>query len=152
MIGTSHDRHFYEIGFTITLRHNSGAHHHVSACKRNFIDDRELRALGDLGSYVSKTIDIQAQDIFAGKRPVDNLERWGFEPKENWGILATENGRKVIPSEQGRYQDYYEAFADAVKTGGEAPVTAAIGARTLVVLDAARQSALEGRSITVEGN
>ena len=39
-----------------------------------------------------------------------------------------------------------------MKTGGEPPVTAAIGARTLAVLDAARQSALEGRSITVEGN
>jgi predicted dehydrogenase len=124
----------------------------VSACKRNFIDDRELRVLGDLGSYVSKTIDIQAQDIFAGKRPIDDLAGWGYEPKENWGILATENGRKVIPSEQGRYHDYYEAFAEAVKTGGEPPVTAKVGARTLAVLDAARQSALEGRSITLEGS
>ena len=70
----------------------------------------------------------------------------------NTGSLATENGQKVIPSEQGRYHDYYEAFADAVKTGGEPPVTAAIGARTLAVLDAARQSALKGLSITVEGN
>lgn len=40
----------------------------------------------------------------------------------------------------------------AVKMGGEPPVTAAIGARTLAVLDAARQSALEGRSVTLEGN
>ena len=141
-----------DVSFTITLRHTSGAHSHVSACKRNFIDDRELRALGDLSSYVSKTIDIQAQDIFAGKRPVDDLAGWGCEPKENWGILATENGQKVIPSEQGRYHDYYEAFAEAVKTGGEPPVTAVVGARTLAVLDAARQSALEGRSVTLEGN
>ena len=141
-----------DVSFTITLRHTSGAHSHVSACKRNFIDDRELRALGDLGSYVSKTIDIQAQDIFAGKRPVDDLAGWGYEPKENWGILATENGRKIVPSEQGRYHDYYEAFAEALKTGVEPPVTAKVGARTLAVLDAARQSALEGRSITLEGS
>jgi predicted dehydrogenase len=141
-----------DVSFTITLRHTSGAHSHVSACKRNFIDDRELRALGDLGSYVSKTIDIQAQDIFAGKRPVDDLAGWGYEPKENWGILATENGRNIVPSEQGRYHDYYEAFAEALKTGVEPPVTAKVGARTLAVLDAARQSALEGRSITLEGS
>ena len=140
-----------DVSFTITLRHTSGAHSHVSACKRSFIDARELCALGDLGSYVSKTIDIQAQDIFAGKRPVDDLAGWGYEPKENWGILATKNGRKVIPSEQGRYHDYYEAFAEAVKTGGEPPVTAKVGARTLAVLDAARQSALEGRSVTLKG-
>ena len=60
-------------------------------------------------------------DIFAGKRPVDDLARWGYEPRENWGILATEKGQKVIPSEQGRYHDYYEAFAEAVKTGGAPP-------------------------------
>ena len=76
----------------------------------------------------------------------------GFEPKENWGILATENGRKIVPSEQGRYHDYYEAFAEALKTGVEPPLTAEVGARTLAVLDAARQSALEGRSITLEGS
>jgi len=29
-----------DVSFTITLRHTSGAHSHVSACKRNFIDDR----------------------------------------------------------------------------------------------------------------
>ena len=40
-----------------------------------------------------------------------------------------------------------------MKTGGDPPpVMAAIGARTLAVLDAARQIALEGRIITVEGN
>ena len=86
------------------------------------------------------------------KRTILSLAGWGYEPNENWGILATKNGRKVIPSEQGRYHDYYEAFAEAVKTGSEPPVTAVVGARTLAVLDAARQSALKGRSITLEGN
>ena len=52
---------------------------------------------------------------------------------------------------QGRYHDYYEAFAEAVETGGEPPVTAKVGARTLAVLDAARQSALEGLSVTLKG-
>ena len=37
-------------------------------------------------------------------------------------------------------------------TGDQPPVTAAVGERTLAVLDAARQSALKGRSITLEGN
>ena len=39
-----------------------------------------------------------------------------------------------------------------ISAGGEPPVTAKVGARTLAVLDAARQSALEGRSINLEGN
>jgi predicted dehydrogenase len=136
-----------DASFTITLRHENGAHSHVSASKLNHIDARELRAYGDLGTYVSSTTDVQAQDIFAGKRPVDDMVAWGFEPETNWGTLHTKAGATRIPSEQGRYHDYYEAFETAVRTGIRPPVTAEEGARTLAVLDAARQSAAEGRSI-----
>lgn len=138
-----------DASFTITLRHESGAHSHVSASKLNHIDARELRAYGDLGAYVSSTIDVQAQDIFAGKRPADDLAVWGYEPEANWGTLHSKAGATLIPSEQGRYHDYYEAFETAVRTGSRPPVTAEEGARTLAVLDAARQSAAEGQSIRI---
>ena len=138
-----------DASFSMTLRHEGGAHSHLSACKLNHIDDRELRAIGDLGSYVSRTIDIQAQDLFAGKRPADDLAAWGYEPEANWGTLRTSAGSKRIPSEQGRYHDYYEAFARAVRTRTPPPVTAETGALTLAVLDAARQSAVQGRSISL---
>lgn len=136
-----------DASFTITLRHESGAHSHVSASKLNHIDARELRAYGDLGVYISSTTDVQAQDIFAGKRPVNDLAGWGYEPRAHWGTLHTQSGAVAVPSEQGRYHDYYEAFEQAVRTGTAPPVTAAEGARTLAVLDAARQSAADGRSV-----
>jgi predicted dehydrogenase len=136
-----------DVGFTITLRHESGAHSHLSASKLNHLDCRELRAYGDKGAYVSSTTDVQAQDIFAGRRPVDDPDGWGREPEANWGTLYSASGRMRIPAEQGRYHDYYEAFATAVLTGTAPPVTAAEGARTLAVLDAARNSAAENRSI-----
>ena len=136
-----------DVSFNITLRHESGAHSHLSACKRNYIDDRELRAIGELGSYVAKSTDVQAQDIFAGKRPVDDLVGWGYEPRENWGVLATASGREFVPSEQGRYHDYYTAFAQSIRDQTAPPVTAETGAKTLSILDAARESAMTGRSI-----
>ena len=138
-----------DAGFTIRLTHESGATSHVEASKLNHVDSREFRAYGDLGFYGSSTTDVQAQAIFAGKRPTDDLAAWGYEPKANWGTLHTARGAEVIPAEQGRYNDYYEAFAKAVRDGTLPPVTAEQGARTLAVLDAARQSALEGRSITL---
>jgi predicted dehydrogenase len=138
-----------DASFNITLRHASGSHSHVSASKLNNIDAREFRAYGDLGCYTSSTIDIQAQAIFAGKRPSQNLMTWGFEPKANWGTLYTATGSEIVPSEQGRYHDYYEAFADAVSKGSPPPVTAAAGTQVLAVLDAARQSAEQGRSIAL---
>ena len=138
-----------DVSFTITLRHESGAHSHLSASKLNHVDARELRAYGDKGCYQSLTTDVQAQDIFAGKRPVDDPDGWGFEPESNWGTLFTKEGQEVVPSEQGRYHDYYAAFARAVRDGTPPPVTAETAAGTLAVLDAARQSAAEGRSIPV---
>lgn len=136
-----------DAGFTITLMHEGGAVSHVEASKLNHIDAREFRAYGDLGFYGSSTTDVQAQAVFAGKRPVDDLTAWGYEPEANWGTLHTTGGTEIIPAEQGRYHDYYEAFAKAVREGTPPPVTAEQGARTLAVLDAARQSAAEGRSI-----
>lgn len=136
-----------DASFTITLRHENGAHSHVSASKLNHIDARELRAYGNLGAYVSSTTDVQAQDIFAGKRPSDDMAAWGYEPKANWGTLHTEAGATPIPSEQGRYHDYYEAFETAVRTGTHPPITAEEAALTLAVLDAARKSAAESQSI-----
>jgi predicted dehydrogenase len=138
-----------DASFTITLRHESGAHSHISASKLNYFNQRELRAYGDKGVYVSHSTDVQAQSIFAGKRPSENLATWGFEPESNWGTLNTADGSKRIPSEQGRYHDYYEAFARAIADGAAPPVTAEAGAMVLAVLDAARKSAEQGCSIPI---
>ena len=133
--------------FTLTLWHRSGVHSHVSASKLNSLNVRELRVYGDKGSYVASGSDVQAQSIFAGKRPADDLRGWGYEPEANWGILRTAAGEERVPAEQGRYHDYYEAFAHAVRTGGRPPVPAEEGAATLAVLDAAQVSAAEERSV-----
>lgn len=136
-----------DASFVIMLNHESGPVSVVSASKLNRLSTRELRAYGDKGAYVSYGTDAQAQQIFAGQRPTDDPDAWGFEPESNWGTLYTDEGPVKVPAEQGRYHDYYAAFAKAVADGTEPPVTAETGARTLAVLDAARQSAEEGRSI-----
>ena len=66
-----------------------------------------------------------------------------------WGILATAHGEQSVPSVQGRYQDFYTQFAAAFRGEGPQPVPAAEGVRTLVVLDAARESAAQGGTITI---
>ena len=138
-----------DASFTITLRHSNGAHSHLSASKLNHLHMRELRAYGDEGSYVALGSDIQAQSLFAGRRPADDPGSWGFEPEANWGTLRTGAGAKRIPAEQGRYHDYYEAFAAAVRTAGPPPVTAEEATSVIAILDAARLSAIEGRSVPI---
>ncbi|WP_102226621.1 Gfo/Idh/MocA family oxidoreductase [Acidimangrovimonas sediminis] len=139
-----------DAGFVLTLRHTSGQHSHISASKLNKLVCRELRAYGAAGSYVAQGTDVQAQAIFAGKRPADDLAGWGYDVEERWGTLNTAEGCVKVPSEQGRYHDYYAAFGRAVRDGAPLPVTAEEGIAVLAVLDAARRSAVEGRTMDVD--
>ncbi|KMK69006.1 Gfo/Idh/MocA family protein [Puniceibacterium sp. IMCC21224] len=138
-----------DAGFVITLRFENGAHGHISASKLNHVTLRELRAYGDKGAFVSHGTDVQAASVMAGRRPARDLTGWGFEPKASWGTLFSAAGAQRIPSEQGRYHDYYEAFEAAVRTATPPPVTAEDGIRTLAILDAARESAQSGRSVSL---
>ena len=138
-----------DAGFCLELEHTSGVRSHVEASKANHIEARELRAYGSDGSYRALGTDVQAQAIFAGRRPVDDLEEWGYEEPARWGLLSTASGEVSVPSEQGRYHDLYAAFGAAIRGEGRQPVPAHDAVRTLAVLDAARLSAERGTSVEV---
>jgi len=127
--------------FVVSLTHRSGVTSQLSASKLNYLDERELRVYGALGSYLARSVDVQARDAISRLRPVDDREGWGREPESAWGILNTAAGSIRVPAEQGDYTDYYERFAEAVRGGGPAPVSATEAVRVLEVLDAARLSA-----------
>ncbi|HVH22036.1 MAG TPA: Gfo/Idh/MocA family oxidoreductase [Pseudonocardia sp.] len=137
--------------FDVSITHRTGVRSRVTASKINHIEDRELRAYGSGGSYVARSTDVQAQAIFAGRRPVDEGERWGYDDPERWGILRTADGATTVPSEQGAYQDYYTRFAAAVAGEGEFPVPAEQAVHTLEVLDAARTSAERNEVVHLSG-
>ena len=136
--------------FTVSLTHAGGARSQVSASKVNHIEDRELRAYGSAGSYVVHSTDVQAQAVFAGRRPADEGEAWGYDAPEHWGTLNTAAGSVRVPSEQRAYQDYYTRFAAALRGDGEFPVPAEQAVHTLEVLDAARASAEQNRVLEVD--
>lgn len=138
-----------DASFTLTLTHANGVHSHLSSTKLNRITRRELTLYGEDGSYTSNGTDVQAQAILAGKRPADDLAAWGYEQPAHWGMLRTVHGEETIPSEQGCYHAYYQAMAEAVRTGGVPPVTAEQAIHTLDILDAAIISAREKRLVTL---
>lgn len=138
-----------DASFCLELEHTSGVRSHVESSKINHIEARELRAYGSEGSYRALGTDVQAQSIFAGHKPVDDPQEWGYEHPSRWGLLATAKGEVSVPSEQGRYHDLYSAFAAAIRGEGRQPVPARDAVRTLAVLDAARLSAEQGTSVEV---
>lgn len=131
-------------GFVVTVLHACGTHSHLSASKLNRLVDREIRVLGADGSYVSSMSDVQTQAILDGRRPAEDPAGWGFEAPERWGTLHTAAGAERVPSAQGSYVDYYERFA-----AGEVPVTGAEAVATVRVLDAARTSHDERRTVAL---
>lgn len=136
-------------GFVIAIEHESGAHSHVSSSKLNHLTSRELRVHGERGSYTSNYSDVQIEAIRAGQEPAGRRNEWGYEVQARWGVLATDAGIRHVPSLQGDYTAYYDAFAHAVESGGQGPVPALEGVAVLEVLDAARASAAEHRTVTV---
>jgi predicted dehydrogenase len=136
-----------DAGFVLQLQHISGVLSVVESSKLNRLSVRELRAYGSRGSYRWVGSDVQAQAIFAGLRPGDDLDGWGYD--ESCGLLATHQGEREVASSQGRYHDFYSRFAAAVRGDVPLPVSAAEGVTTLAVLDAARASAETGRTAEV---
>jgi predicted dehydrogenase len=138
-----------DCGFVVCLDHAGGTTSYLSASKLNHITSRTLRIYGSDGSYRATSSDVQAGDIGLGRSPALDAESWGYEPPQHWGQLETVAGTQTIPSAQGRYQDYYSRFAEAVATGGPLPVEFEEAAAVLDVLDAARLSAAEQRVVTI---
>lgn len=136
-------------GFVISIEHESGAHSHVSSSKLNHLTSRELRVHGERGSYTSNYSDVQIEALRAGIEPAGHRDQWGYEVRSRWGVLATDAGMCHVLSLQGDYAAFYDAFAHGVESGGDGPIPAREGVAVLEVLDAARISAAEHRTVSV---
>lgn len=133
-----------DAAFLLTLVHAGGVVSQLSASKTHHLVRREMVLLGSQGSFVVGGPDVQTAAVLRGERPVGRRAEWGIAGPADWGTLSTGVGRVRVPSAQGDYCAYYEAFAAAIRTRGVPPVGAAEGAAVLAVLDAARSSAASG--------
>ncbi|GAA2396744.1 Gfo/Idh/MocA family oxidoreductase [Streptomyces glaucosporus] len=130
----------------IALHHASGVRSHLWTSATAALLGPRFRVLGSKAAYVKYGLDPQEDALRSGARPVAG-ERWGVEPEPAWGVLGAGDATEPVPSRDGDYPAYYAAVAAALRTGGEPPVTAREAARSLRVLEAARVSAAEGRTV-----
>ncbi|WP_232697205.1 oxidoreductase [Brevibacillus daliensis] len=109
-----------------------------------------LQVHGDKGSYIKHGIDAQ---VPAGQNPrIMTKDKWEKEQGENvYGQLATISNDEMIiekvVSEIGSYQYYYDQMFEAIRLGKEPPVTAEEARKTAILIDAAKKSSLEGKTI-----
>jgi len=100
-------------------------------------------ARGTAGTFQKYGLDPQEDALMKGD--IDTA----VENPETYGRLASPAGERIVPTEPGRWRDYYENFAQAVH--GEAPplVTLPEMRRLLTVFDAARKSAVTGEVMSL---
>lgn len=128
----------------VALTHEGGARSHLWGSWLQSAPGPRFRVTGTAGTYVLAHGDTQEDRLIAGDTPASLGERWGTEPESAAGVLHTGGGVRQVPTERGRWDTFYPAFAAAVRGDGPVPVDARDAVATAVVLEAARTSATTG--------
>ncbi|MDT7787430.1 MAG: scyllo-inositol 2-dehydrogenase [Pseudonocardiales bacterium] len=122
----------------LSLSHEGGVRSHLWMSALAADLGPRFRVLGHDAAYVKHGMDPQEDRLKAGETPAGPA--WGEEPESAWGTLAGKPHR----TEPGAYQDFYAAVA-----AGTAPVSPQDAVTGLEVIEAAKQSATTGDSVTL---
>ncbi|MBG0560296.1 Gfo/Idh/MocA family protein [Actinoplanes aureus] len=135
--------------FFVALHHANGVESHLWGSWRQAGPGPRFRVTGTAGTYISAQLDCQEEVLKSGKSPAKLLDRWGVEPEHRWGHLFRGATGAPVESCRGRWDTFYPAFAAAVLGTGPLPVDPWDSVRAMEILDAARQSATSGASVTL---
>lgn len=106
------------------------------------------------GSFLKSRSDRQETLLLKGAKPSKGA--WCDEPVDESGILTyQENGktiREAVATEEGNYYAYFESVYQSLRHEAPILVSGLDGYKTLLVMDAARQSAREGRWIKIDAD
>jgi len=104
---------------------------------------------GDAGSYIKHGLDVQEDQMKAGRRPGDG--DWGVDPSPAQ-VMRMVDGAAVANScagQPGDYRRYYAAVRDAIADSGRNPVTADEAVSVIELIDLGARSATEQRVLDV---
>jgi scyllo-inositol 2-dehydrogenase (NADP+) len=100
---------------------------------------------GDGGSFVKYGLDPQEEALKGGADPM--AANFGFDPNDGT-LTGADGSRETVPTERGRYLDFYEDVAAAVLDGAPLPVTARQARDVMALIATAKASAREGRQLS----
>ena len=157
------DKTDIEDAFDITLEYPEYSGHGLRAhCRSSMLAcDAAPRFLvhGTKGSFKKWGLDPQEPTLVGGaKVPRMGEGEWLGEPESEWGTLTVapvlaDPGmltRAKVKTELGDYRGYYANVRDAINGTAKLAVTPEDGYRTVKLLEMARESSLEGRTLKVE--
>ena len=137
-----------EDAFEVLLQHVGGVRSQLTGAWRQSAPGPRIRVTGSDATFVlTSPMDGQEDALVAGRTPASEGPEWGTEPESAWGTLHVGDETEVVRSERGRWDQFYEQFAAAVRGEGPVPVDPWDAVATADVLDAARRSAAEGTTV-----
>lgn len=109
--------------FLVLMQHAGGMRSQVTGAWRQSAPGPRFRVSGDEGTFlVTSPMDGQEAALVAGRDPSTEGAEWGREPEAAWGTLHLGTDSEVVPSERGRWDEFYLQFAAAVRGNGPVPV------------------------------
>ncbi|MEV4627955.1 Gfo/Idh/MocA family oxidoreductase [Micromonospora sp. NPDC049523] len=133
--------------FFVALQHTGGVRSQLWGSWVQGAPGPRFRVTGSTGSYLVDGVDGQEDALIAGRSPATEADRWGVEPEHRWGRIQRGETTTVVPTERGRWDTYYPAFAAAVRGTAPVPVDPWDAVASLKVLAAARTSATQAETI-----
>ena len=116
----------------VVLQHASGVQSHLSMNSLAPQPGERFRVTGSTAAWTKRGVDPQEAQLDAGMLPGD--PGYGEEEPAEWGLLGTAASAVAVPTEAGRYQEFYAGFAAAVLEGGSLPVDPADSLRGLEII------------------
>ena len=114
---------------------------------------------GTLGSFKKYGLDPQEPALVAGDKVplMGDSRKWLNEPESEWGVLTvapnpadpTTLTRTPIRTETGDYRNYYANVRDAINGAAQLVVKPEDAYRVIRLLEMARESSSEGRTLPV---
>jgi predicted dehydrogenase len=134
----------------VAITHANGVRSHLWGSWRENATGPRFRMTGTAASYVG-IADMEGQEhlLVAGHSPATYPD-WGVEPAARWGRVFRDGTSEPLRSERGAWDTFYPAFATAVRGAGPMPVDPRDAVATAQVLDAARESAVQGSVVVLE--
>lgn len=129
----------------VALTHADGTRSHLWMSATAAELGPRFRVLGSEGAYTSWGLDGQEDALRAGRTPAD--EGWGVTPAAMFGQLGAVDDYVAHPTLHGAYERYYAGIAAALRGQAPVPVEPHDAVAALKVLEAARHSAAEGRTV-----
>ena len=127
----------------VAITHESGVRSHLFMSAVTAQLGPRFRVLGSRAAYVKYGLDVQEAALR------DNLglgsTGFGHDPRDAWGTLGSGGDTKLIPTEVGSYQRFYEGVDAALRGAAPPPVDPADAVAGLEVIEAARRSAADAQ-------